>query len=158
MNNLMCESTRELIPDFVGSRADSDQRRLVDEHLLTCAECRAELELAEMLLSSRYEVPADLAERIEQAVRYERHAVRRPWWGVSAAAIAALALGIGVTSRAVSTPVVDVPGYAYEVEEGELWLSDDGVIAGAPMLDGLTDEALNQLLEELSTGSAGGAA
>jgi hypothetical protein len=51
-----------------------------------------------------------------------------------------------------------VPGYAYEVEEGDLWLSDDGVIAGAATLDGLSDEALAQLLEELTVGASGGAA
>jgi predicted anti-sigma-YlaC factor YlaD len=157
MNDVMCETTRELIPDFVGDRADSEHRRLVDGHVVTCAECRAELELARLLLSSRYEVPTDLADRIEQAVLFDRRAVRRPWWGLTAAAIAALALGIGVASRVATAPVVDVPGYAYEVE-GELWLSDDGVIAGAPMLDGLSDEALNQLLDELSVGIAGGAA
>ena len=40
-------------------------------------------------------------------------------------------------------------------DEG-VWLSDDGLLAGAPALDGLSDEALLQLLEELVGGSAGG--
>jgi hypothetical protein len=44
------------------------------------------------------------------------------------------------------------------MEEQGLWLADDGLVAGAPSLEELTDEALAQLLEELSVGSAGGAA
>ena len=35
--------------------------------------------------------------------------------------------------------------------QGNLWLSDDGLIAGAPTLDGLSDEALKELLQELLT-------
>jgi hypothetical protein len=53
---------------------------------------------------------------------------------------------------------VDVPGFAYEAEEGDVWSSDDGLIAGAPLFDGLSDESLLQLLDELSVGYPGGAA
>jgi len=79
---------------------------------------------------------------------------------VSAAAIVALALGIAIVSDrgAVEGPV-DVPGFAYEMYEGDLWLSDDdGLLAGAPSIYGLSDEELVQLLDELSVGASGGAA
>ena len=81
----------------------------------------------------------------------------RPWWGLTAAAVAALALGIGMSSEQ-SQPVVEVPGFAYEAEEGDVWLSEDGLVAGGPMFDGLSDEALVALLDEISLGDSGGSA
>jgi hypothetical protein len=38
------------------------------------------------------------------------------------------------------------------------WVSDDGLIAGAPALDDLSDEALMTLLDELGADGSGGAA
>jgi hypothetical protein len=37
-------------------------------------------------------------------------------------------------------------------------MSDDGLLAGAPLFDGLSDEALVALLDELSLEGPGGAA
>lgn len=158
MSDLQCGTARELIPDFVGSRLASDDVAAAEEHLTSCAECRAELELAQLLFASRADVPSGLAERVVAAVRTDRVGSRRPWWGITAAAVAALALGIGIASEPSSQLDLEVPGYAYEVEEGALWLSDDGLLAGAPSLDALSDEALEQLLDELLVGAAGGAA
>jgi hypothetical protein len=50
-----------------------------------------------------------------------------------------------------------LPGFAYEAEESDLWLSGDGLVAGTPALDELSDEALTELLEDMVTGSLGGA-
>jgi hypothetical protein len=50
-----------------------------------------------------------------------------------------------------------VPSYGYEVGEGGLWLTDDGLLAGAPSLEGLTEEALMRLLDELSVENGGAA-
>jgi hypothetical protein len=73
-----------------------------------------------------------------------------------------VALGIGVISNGRPTVEVagevEVPGMVAGVEEGSLWVADDGLVAGAPTLDGLSDQALLLLLEELSAGTAGGAA
>jgi hypothetical protein len=44
------------------------------------------------------------------------------------------------------------------LNEGEIWVSDDGLLAGAPLFDGLSDDALLQLLDELSVESTGGSA
>lgn len=156
MNENMCGGVRERIPDRAADRLDVAHASRVDDHVAGCAECRAELRLAELLLESRPAAPAALADRIVEAARRERAGRSRPWWGLTAAAVAALALGIGIASR----PTVDdgVPAFAYEVDEGTFWSSEDGLLAGAPMLDELSDEALAQLLDELLVGSAGGAA
>lgn len=158
MTELDCGAVRELIPDLVRGGLSPGQGTAVREHVASCAECRAELALARGLFSTRAEVPVALADRVIEAVHADRPGSTRPWWGVSAAAIAALALGIGIVSQPSSVDTVEVPGYAYEVDEGVLWSSEDGLLAGAPLLDDLTDEALEQLLDELTLGSSGGAA
>ena len=158
MNETECGTVRELIPDFVGSRLAAEGVERVEGHVRACAECLAELELAQVLLASRASVPEELLERIMRNSVTERSAPARTWWGVSAAAIAALALGIGITSDPAQEAPVEVPGFAYEAEEGEIWSSDDGLLAGAPALDELSDEALLQLLDELTVGSTGGSA
>jgi anti-sigma factor RsiW len=157
MSDTTCGTIRELIPDFIGSRLAEEAVETVERHLAECGECRAELELAQMIFASRARAPEGLLDRVTRVTAESRHAPSRTWWGVSAAAVAALALGIGISSeRAEMT--VDVPGFAYEAEEGDVWSSDDGLIAGAPLFDGLSDESLLQLLDELSVGSPGGAA
>ncbi len=160
MSDAQCGTIRELIPDFVGSRLGDEELEVVERHVTECAECRAELELAQVILASRPVVPPELVERVTRAVVADRRSPSHPWWGVSAAAIAALALGIGIVSdRGTIEVSVDVPGFAYEMYEGDLWLSDDdGLLAGAPSIYGLSDEELVQLLDELSIGASGGAA
>lgn len=157
MNEFACASIRELIPDFVGSRLPAEELHAVDTHVTECGTCRAELELAQTVLASRPPVPAGLAERVTRAVLADRRAGSRPWWGLTAAAVAALALGLGMSSERPQT-AVEVPGFAREVDEEAGWLSDDGLVAGAPMFDGLSDEALTALLDELTLAQSGGAA
>jgi hypothetical protein len=158
MSNMNCETVREWIPDYVSGRLDSLDETSTQSHLNVCDECAAEVALARLIFASRVEVPDGLANRVRDAVRRERTPVSRPWWGISAAAVAALALGIGISSDNPDQIEISVPGYAYEIEEGDMWLSDDGLIAGAPAFEGLSDEALLQLLDELDVGGAGGAA
>jgi hypothetical protein len=157
MSEQMCCEARELIPDFVrGALADA-QRAAVERHVAGCPDCEAELGLARLVFAGRPQAPAALLERLLATVEVERDRPARTWWGVSAAAVAALALGIGLSSTPSATPA-DVPGYAYELNEGEIWVSDDGLLAGAPLFDGLSDDALLQLLDELSVESTGGSA
>ena len=158
MNDVQCGTARERIPDYVWGRLPLDEIAAVDDHVTSCRECRAELGLAQMLFATRADVPSGLGDRVTTAVRNDVVRPQRPWWGISAAAVAALALGIGIASDPPAEVELEVPGYAYEVEEGALWSSDDGFFAGAPSLDGLSTEALEQLLDELVVGSSGGAA
>jgi predicted anti-sigma-YlaC factor YlaD len=157
MNNPHCEPTREAIPDFIAGRLDAARAAVVRAHLDGCDECRAEAELVALLFTAKPSVPAGLAERIEGHVRVGRRARVRPWWGLAAAAVAAIALGIGVTSR-TGPDVEDVPAYVAEMQGLSPWVSDDGLIAGAPALDDLSDEALMTLLDELGADGSGGAA
>ena len=157
MKNIGCETARELIPLLAADGLELSDRASVDAHLAGCDECRSEAELAALLFVTRPSPPEGLAESIITAVRFRRGSVRRPWWGMSAAAVAVLALGIGVVGSREPAPLT-IPAYAAEAGQGALWLSDDGFIAGAPSLEGLTDEALEQLLDELGSVGSGGAA
>lgn len=152
MNETDCERAREAIPDFVAGHLVAGVRAEIQAHLDTCADCREEADLVALLVASRPAVPPGLSRRIEAAVRVAPTAeVQRPWWGLVAAAVAALALGIGVASHQDRTGS-DLPAYVADTETETLWLSDDGLIAGAPALDALSDDALVQLLDEMGSG------
>jgi predicted anti-sigma-YlaC factor YlaD len=157
MTSMDCGTTRETIPDVVASRATVDEVAAVEAHTATCEDCAAEMRLAAALYVGRPQLRMDLSERILATLSVRRRSTLRPWWGLSAAAVAALALGIGITSQPASD--IDLADeLAVESEEGELWLSDDGVLAGAPVLETLSDDALAQLLEELTSEPSGGQA
>lgn len=156
MSNVKCETVREWIPDYVSGRPSGLDVASLESHLETCDECKAEVGLARLIFESRIDAPDGLARRVREAVRSDHTSGSRPWWSISAAAVAALA--IGISSNNLAQIEISVPGYAYESETGDLWLSDDGLIAGAPAFDGLTNEALLQLLDELDVGETGGAA
>lgn len=158
MNIAHCGDVREFIPDFVGSRLGAEECASLEAHIEECAECCEEVELARSIYVTRAAIPDGLAVRVMENVRCERRAPRRPWWGLSAAAVAALALGIGITSEPDGQSGLESPDFVYEVGDEGIWLSDDGLLAGAPSFEGLTDEALLQLLDELSAGSTGGVA
>lgn len=169
MSDLRCEGVRDLIPDLVAGRLEASEARLAREHLAACPSCAGEEALVALLHQGRPTVPEELADRIRGAIASldDRAAgapmatPRRPggsgalfpWWGLAAAAVAAVALGIGVQ---VHTPApgadLDIPAFAVEGEDGELWLSGDGEIAGAPTLDDLTEDELRRFLEELDGG------
>lgn len=157
MNEPQCESVRDRIPDFVGDRLAPSDAAAVRAHLDECAECREEAALVGLLFASRPRSPDGLASRIEESLPLARRSAARPWWGVAAAAVAALALGIGVISD--GTPAAEeVPAYVAGAEEVVLWPAGDGLVAGAPALDDLSDEALITLLEEMGADPSGGAA
>jgi anti-sigma factor RsiW len=157
MSDTACGTIRELIPHFVGSLLEDVELEAVERHVAACADCRAELELAQAIFASRARVPAGLLERIARTSAAVPRAPSRAWWGLSAAAVAALALGIGMASEQIPG-TLDVPGFAYEPGEGGYWSSDDGLVAGAPLFETLSDESLLLLLDELMGGAPGGAA
>jgi anti-sigma factor RsiW len=153
MKGPLCDRVRDRIPDHVAGRLRAEEAAEVARHLESCEECRAESGLVALLFQARPEAPQGLAKKVREAAG-RRGAARHPWWGLAAAAVAALALGIGVSSRGLDSRL-DVPVYVSEADDQELlWLSDDGLIAGAPALDGLSEEELMRLLDEMTAGGA----
>lgn len=160
MSELECGTIREQLPLLFAAALSADAAAAVKVHCTTCEECAAEAELVSTLFATRPQAPAGLVASVMGAVRADSarpSTPSRPWWGLAAAAVAALALGIGMDSG--SAPRVDVPAFAYETSEDAVWLSDDGLVAGAPSWETLSDETLAELLEDLEPGaSPGGAA
>jgi len=149
MKPVDCGEVREWIPEHArDSRAHAGPSFHV--HLRTCPECRAELELARLLYRTRPRPPAGLLERILNDIRRRGDRLRHPAWGLTAAAVAALALGIGLTQGDRADVVA--PAFAQELEEDWPWSGEDGLVAGAPVLDDLSDADLAMLLDDLSSG------
>ncbi|MEX2466163.1 MAG: zf-HC2 domain-containing protein [Gemmatimonadota bacterium] len=153
MNTIHCDVIRESIPDVVRPHVAPDALRRVEAHAATCEACRAELALVRMLHGSRPEPRPELLIRLQQSLSFDRQAVHRPWWGLTAAAVAALALGIGFSSG--SGIDVVAPAFALEVEEGGPWDSEDGLVAGGLVFDELSDDALARLLDDLVADAGG---
>lgn len=153
-----CATIREMIPDVAAGRLVGEAAGVVDTHVVSCGDCRAELELARSLYETRPRASVDLSERVLTALRRRRRVDQRPTWGLAAAAVAALALGIGISSGPDGSDSSFMDDAETDVADEELWLSDDGVLAGAPMIETLSDEALAELLEELTAPSNGGQA
>lgn len=143
-------------------------------HLLTCPSCAADAEFLATLDAARPEPPEGLAARIVARVLTEEGGVvhlpdaehakvipfppatrrRGPagvrWWASTSAAAAVLvtALGVGLVSRGTTAPQED--GFlAYLEETAEGWWGSDWFVAGAPYLEGVSDETLAVLAAEI---------
>jgi len=149
MNEIGCAWVGERLPEWAAHTLPAAETAALDAHLESCASCRADAEIVRLVRASRAPVPETLADRIGEGIPWRRSVASHPWWGLGAAAVAVLAIGIGVMSNRGGVADVTVPAYAAADTTGTIWLSDDGLIAGAPALDGLSDQALEELLREM---------
>lgn len=148
-----CATVKDLLPEFVRGELGDERRRWVVEHVTVCADCQEEVELLQRICSDTVRVPAGLARDIKDALAREHASA--PWsvrrsvrWRVPAAAAAvALALGTAVVwERVRALPEVGPLG---REPFAVVWPSDDADVAGAPILEGLSDDDLMLLFEEL---------
>ncbi len=155
-----CVEILPLLPEWIRGDVGDEERRRVEAHVEGCSDCRAEAELLRVLRASRPEPPAELAARIKGGLR---EAGARPgaspgWipWEWTAfvprlaAAAAVLVLAASVVLLPGRDPGDDDLGVELALDQvPEVWLSDDGMVAGAPLLGDLSDEELATLLEEM---------
>lgn len=170
--NPTCGEVLDRLPDWSAGRLAEAEAGALTEHLAGCASCAAEAEVVGSLVATRPAPPLDLAARIAAAARSDverEHAIARvsakgsararvPAWALSAAAVLALAFGTTWIDRPQETlPAVsptaaalgEVPVENGLAVENAVLISDDGVVAGAPVLDELSDDNLVALLEEM---------
>ncbi|MGW8267324.1 MAG: anti-sigma factor family protein [Longimicrobiales bacterium] len=171
MRGQNCDGVRDVLPEWTLGALDAEVAEEVRKHLSACPDCAEEEEVLRALMASRPEPPADLEARIQARVRDEfrgsgvgkvpsgdagviplfRPSRWAPAWALSAAAVVILSLGIGVIWSGGEGPETfqDPDRVAAEEPLPESWLWDDGLVAGAPVYDGLTDEQLEALIQEL---------
>jgi anti-sigma factor RsiW len=155
MNPIACADLADRLPDWVAGRLPADQASQVAQHVGACADCAAQAATVHAVLAARAPVPADLAARTLAALRAAEAEPRtlrdrrtRHWrsWIGSAAAVLVLAVGTFVLRDGDSGESIEVGSMA--VDES-VWIADDGIVAGAPVLDELSEDALATLLEEM---------
>jgi hypothetical protein len=157
---------RDALADVAaGARASAELEARVLAHVETCADCAAELRTLRLLRAGRPELPSALAARIDQGVRsgltgagagegprYGRRTrawARVPAWALAAAAVAVLALGTPTLMERLNQPGSGLPGIDDLEPTTPVWLAERSLVAGAPVLESLTDEQLARLLEEM---------
>lgn len=160
-----CEDVRDLLPEYASGALDGEGAGRVEEHLKACDGCSEELRLVRMVLDEKPEAPPGLRDAIMARISEESMAqaeggaqvlplrpTRRRWapaWGLSAAALVVVSLGIGVVwSQFGGNGEVPLE-VSLQEPLPEAWLWDDGIVAGGLNVDGLSDEELEALLEEL---------
>lgn len=171
MNATDCSEILDRLPELAAGEVPAGEAERVHAHLRACADCRADWEIVQLLEEAGPRpVPAGLEGRIVRELRAAepsppmpaapRHgggARGRRWiprWGLAAAAGVVLAVATPVLVERMGDNAVVAPD-PIELEEAvgdrlpSPWLDEEGIVAGAPVLDGLSDEALEQLLEEM---------
>ena len=167
-----CEIIRYLLPELGAGSLSPEEGGMVEAHLGSCPDCQMELEVVMALRGARPETPPDLETRIQARVREEMTMERArvaeedsgdtsrvipifgrprwaPAWALMAAAVVVLSLGTGVIWKRWAPDLVQDPIVVASQEPlPEAWLWDDGIVAGAPVFDGLSDEDLEALLKE----------
>jgi hypothetical protein len=159
------DEIRDALADWVGGRLVGQQADVVDRAVAEDEDLRREADLLRVIAARRESVPASLEADIIAAVARDRAATsvrpaasarairwRVPAWAVGAAALLAAALGtLTLMERTDSVVSVEDSDALVAVLEGGYspWVTDDGTVAGAPILDGLSEEELESLLEEM---------
>lgn len=156
MTKIECADVKDLLPEWVRSELEESDRAIVSIHISSCESCSGEVELLRRIQAATFSTPASLASEIKSAVALEIDSgagVEFDWAGLftgrrlAAAASVVLALGTAlIWQRTQALPEVGPLG---EDPFAVVWPSDDADVAGVPMLDGLSDEDLAVLLEEL---------
>jgi len=163
VNDLECRKASELLPELARGTLDAADAARVRAHVSACADCREELALVGLLRRSAAAPPAGLAGRVRAAARLQagagelsapRHTggMRRvAWWGGSAAAAVVLIVGANVLVTRDGPPSEEELWEAFVDEQVPEWV-EDGLVAGAPVLEDLSDlsdEDLALVLQEL---------
>jgi hypothetical protein len=172
MTDNHCERILDLLPEWASDHLDRAAGEAVEDHLAVCDSCRESAEVVRSLIRFRPDPPTGLENRIQSRVREEfgdeaglqgdrdrkqtskvvpirtrRRLV--PTWALSAAALVVLGLGTkALLDENGQDVVLDPVSVAAEDPIPEAWLWDDGIVAGGLVLDGLTEEDLEALLEE----------
>lgn len=144
-----CAWVRDRIPLKGLGLLSASETSEVDAHILECPRCASQFRLVRRLQARAPEPPASILE----GVRAARAGSSRPdgpgWgrWAVRSAAVALLAVGIGMIWSRSQAPD---PAWAIALElDPPSSYSAEWIVAGQPVPDALPDDVLRELLEEI---------
>jgi anti-sigma factor RsiW len=148
---------RDRLPDLVNGRLSPDERRELEAHVGTCAECAAELALLRDLRASMARAPRIDPARVAAAVPAYRAPARRSWggWRTAAAITAILVGGASVvvvrqdSRRGLDSSVPSVPsaeGAARAIPPASRELA-----AASGAASDLSDRELQALLKDIES-------
>ena len=148
MTDIVCTEVKDLLPGLVRGELSEEERDRAEVHVATCEDCGGEVALLRQIHLAATVPPGGLAADISAAVARDR--ARWRWsrhWRLPVAATVVLALGTALVWQRAQT----LPETSQFAQESFLMVgvSDDAFVAGAPMLEQLTEEDLALLLEEL---------
>jgi predicted anti-sigma-YlaC factor YlaD len=151
MTTMTCDAIRDSLPEFVREVLPAGQMAVIESHLATCAECRAERDVI-TVLTRPATVPAGLEERVIRAVRKQR----RPTFSPGGLAMAATVVFALVTAGVVSQMgLLESNSRAREDLAGAPsvdWTRGDPVLLrGGLDLSALSEDELLKLLEEMDS-------
>jgi anti-sigma factor RsiW len=148
MTDHTCADTKDLLPGLVRAEFSAEESARIEAHVLACESCADEVALLRQLSATTPAPPAGLAAEIKEAVAHDRAHSRRSFgWQLPVAATIVLALGTAVIWQRAET----LPETSQFAQESfvMVWADDDALVADAPMLEDLSEEELEILLEEL---------
>ena len=163
MTELRCDDVVSGLPALVAGSAKLEGREGVERHLARCDDCAEAREVVRGVLAGRAHPPAEVLDKIRATLRDEaaeggfatmarRRTAMNRRWGVIAAAVVVLGVSLPffVSRGEVGglTEFFDSEGTS--MLKPEWWSSEDVVVAGAPLLSGLSTEALVLLMEEMT--------
>ncbi|MEN8374688.1 MAG: hypothetical protein ABFS34_04505 [Gemmatimonadota bacterium] len=158
MSGQICETVRDRLVEFQGGALEALAAAETGAHLERCAECAAELTLLRDLAAKRRQAPAGFSDAVLAAVRAGGVAGAGRGARFRALPMAAAAAGVflvgTVLVRAGFGPAADEPGEQAATEAVLAvapWPGEDGLLAGAPVLDALSNAELEALLKELES-------
>ncbi len=151
MNDCPNADIRDLLCNAVHDTLSADDRRRVDAHVASCADCAAELALLHRarVILSRSAAQVDVG-RIAAAIPARRTRSRMPsvaTWRI-AATIAVMAIGAASLSRARDGNLLDSGVISVEGASGGP-ATDTQALSFSGRLSSLDDEELAQLLAEI---------
>lgn len=162
------DRVRDELADWIGGRLAPARDEVVRRAVQADPDLAAEADLLRAVAAGRPPAPEGLAVRIAAAVLRDRRGPeaptvavrggrdRRAWpgasgWALAAAAVLVLALGtLELVDRTGTGSTAEVDALVVALEGPHTpWVADDGTVAGAAVLGGLSEEALASLLEEM---------
>lgn len=151
--NMNCEIVRDLYPDLLNGRLDSEQALNLKAHVASCDECRSEVAIIESIHARPVTLPAGLHERvIHGALRPSRRWVVTRAELAMAATLAAALIGGNAIMREQNRPVAQAPAAVVPAVHvvGNVGV-EAAMLSGKSSLDDLSVEQLEKLLGEIES-------